>query len=1288
MALTIDQLQIQIEAESTTATQALDILISKLKTLQSRLNGLGCAGKNAGKGLQETAKGAAKADAQTNKYASTTNKASKSTKSFTDRLAQQISKTRTLYGAFKSAANMMGSWLKESNDYIETVNLFNVTMGDAAPAAREYAKAVESAMGIDSKDFMQYQGVFKNLTAGFGVSEEDANKMSQNLTQLSYDMASFFNASSVEESFDKLSSAMSGQVKGLREYGIDTTVATLQEYALSKGIQTKVRNMSQAEKAMLRYNYILEQSTHMQGDMARTLVTPANALRVLEAQLTRMKRAFGNIISVIAVKVIPYVQAFVEIVTEAANKLATFFGFDPNEFTESSKGVATSWGDAEEGVEDYSNSLKKAQKQMMGFDELNIIKSNDSDSGSSNVGAAGGAMNMPLGEYDFLDGLKTEKLDDIKEKLKDILKWAGIIGATLLGWKFATGFATGMNSITSLFGKGGKSGGGGGGSFQMPSAKTVLKGLGNLGIIIGGVISLAVTMGLLMKIPGFEETITEGMDSLGIAFKGIAEIAIPLTLVASACYVLGKVGVGAIAKGFAGFAIVVAGVPALLTAIGALMSIPYFGTFLSTGVESVQAVFNGLYEVAIPIGLLSALIVALGIATPYVILSGLAGFALIVGGTTVLLTAIGALLSIPEFGTFLSVGIASVQEVFNGLYAIAIPLGALSLLIVALGIATPYVILSGLAGFALIVGGTTVLLTAIGALMSIPEFGTFLSTGIASVQEVFNGLYEVAIPIAALSALLIGLGIATPAVILSGISGFTIVVGGLEALLVALGALSQIDGFTWLVGEGGQMLMQIGNIIGGFAGSLVGGFAEGVSASFPQIGTDLSNFMTNAKPFFDGLKGIDASSAESVKYIASAILTLTAANVLKGLTSWITGENSLAGFGEELAAFGPHFKEFADSIDGIDAGVVKASSEAALSVAEFAKKIPNEGGLAGWFAGENSIDVFGAKLPSFGKNFKEYADSISGIDGDVVQASADAAKSIIEIAKEIPNSGGVAAWFAGNNDIDDFGEKLPGFGKNFKEYYDNIKGIDKSVIEASSTAAKSIVEIAKNIPNSGGVVSWFTGDNGIDKFGEKLPKFGADFRGYYDNVKGIATSTLKGVTSTLNGLVDFAKRVKTDVNSNLIDKFTQSLKDLASAMGKLPTQKNIGLKVEYSTWVSQEKKKVYEALGLSGWPSLKWYAYERGGFPDVGEMFIAREAGPELVGSIGRKTAVANNDQIISGIENGVYRAMVAANANNNGSGTQTIRIINEIDGDVVGEKVIKYHNGKVMQTGASPLLV
>ena len=431
MALTIDQLEVKIVAESNGVTSAIDTLIGRLEGLQSKLNGVGTAGKNACKGLQETAKGAEKASKATEKQAKATDKSTNSFKKWTDKIANSITKTRTLYGAFKSLSDRMAACFNESNDYIETVNLFNVTMGDAAPAAREYAEAVQMAMGIDSKDFMQYQGVFKNLTAGFGVAAEDANVMSQNLTQLSYDMASFFNTD-VETAFDKLSSAMSGQVKGLREFGIDTTVASLQEYALSKGIDTSVRSMTQAEKSLLRYNYILEKSTHIQGDMARTLITPANAMRVLEAQLTRMKRSFGNLVSVIVTKVIPYVQVMVEVITDAAAKLAEWAGFSSDDFAVDTSNIQTNWGNAEEGVDDYTDSLKKAKKQMMGFDELNIISNPDSDSGGSGGDLTGGLSGMKPFEYDFLGDL-AGKTEELKARIKQTIgEIAGVVGGAML----------------------------------------------------------------------------------------------------------------------------------------------------------------------------------------------------------------------------------------------------------------------------------------------------------------------------------------------------------------------------------------------------------------------------------------------------------------------------------------------------------------------------------------------------------------------------------------------------------------------------------------------------------------------------------------------------------------------------------------------------------------------------------------------------------------------------------------------------------------------------------------
>lgn len=440
MALTIDELNIQITADSQTATSAVDGLIGGLERLKKTLNTFGSAGKKINKSFSDIESSAKKSNSALSLFGFTANNAGKSTKGLTDRLAQNISKWRTLFGVVQNAANTMAEWFTESNDYIETLNLFNVTMGDGADAAYKYAESVQNLMGVDIAEWMNYQGTFKNLTSGFGVAEKAANTMSQNLTQLSYDMASFFNTD-VETAFDKLSSAMAGQVKGLRDFGIDVTIASLQEYALSKGIDKTVRSMTQAEKSMLRYNYIMEKSIIMQGDMARTIVTPANSLRILNAQLTQMKRALGNIISVLVAKFIPYMQVMVEIITEAATRLANFLGFTLPEIDYSGlgSGFSDEMEDAESSLEGAADTIKTIKKQLMGFDELNILNSPDTDSGSggSDVGG-GGVLDMKPLEYDFLSGLKTDKLDEVKNTLKEILGYVPIIGAGFAAWKAAS----------------------------------------------------------------------------------------------------------------------------------------------------------------------------------------------------------------------------------------------------------------------------------------------------------------------------------------------------------------------------------------------------------------------------------------------------------------------------------------------------------------------------------------------------------------------------------------------------------------------------------------------------------------------------------------------------------------------------------------------------------------------------------------------------------------------------------------------------------------------------------
>ena len=356
-----------------------------------------------------------------------------------------------------------------------------------------------------------------------------------------------------------------------------------------------------------------------------------------------------------------------------------------------------------------------------------------------------------------------------------------------------------------------------------------------------------------------------------------------------------------------------------------------------------------------------------------------------------------------------------------------------------------------------------------------------------------------------------------------GVLGMGVVIAELALVLAAIGALAQIPGLMWLVEEGGQLMQSIGVAIGSFIGGIVGGIIGGITSQFPKIGTDLSAFMTNLKPFLDGAKLIDPSTLDGVKALAETILLLTAANILEGLTSWFTGGSSMTKFGEELAAFGPYFKKYYDSIKGIDGTVIEASANAAKALGEMAANLPNSGGVVGWFAGENSLAAFAEELVEFGPKLKAYAESVKGLDADVVVNSANAAKALGEMAENLPNSGGVAGWFAGENDLSAFAEELAAFGPVLKEYAESVRGLDADVVVNSANAAMALANMADNLPNQGGAVSWFTGENTLSMFGTELAAFGPSLKKYADSVNGLDSNVVTNsvnAASALSALAD------------------------------------------------------------------------------------------------------------------------------------------------------------------------
>ena len=404
-----------------------------------------------------------------------------------------------------------------------------------------------------------------------------------------------------------------------------------------------------------------------------------------------------------------------------------------------------------------------------------------------------------------------------------------------------------------------------------------------------------------------------------------------------------------------------------------------------------------------------------------------------------------------------------------------------------------------------------------------------------------NVLLEGIVGIGLLSAIMLALSAVAGLIpgAMAGVLGMGVVIAEMALVLAAVGALAQLPGLKWLIGEGGDLLQGVGTAIGKFVGGIVGGFLGGISAQFPQIGQDLTDFMSNAQGFIEGAKKIDPAMLQGVNALAQTILLLTAANILDGLTKWFTG-TSLVKFGEELAEFGPYFKKYSDEIAGINPEVITASSNAALALAEMASKLPNSGGLAGKIFGENNLSDFGAELEKFGPHIKKYGDQVRGLDAGAVKASAEAAQLLADMAATLPNSGGLAALIMGDNTLSEFGEELEKFGPHIAKYAQDVAGVQPTVVTASANAAKALSELANNLPNTGGLVSWFTGDNDIGKFGQSLEKFGQSFAGYYNSISGINTSLLDSVISELHALVDLANGI-TSVDTSGLTRFAKDL---------------------------------------------------------------------------------------------------------------------------------------------------
>lgn len=1121
---------------------------------------------------------------------------------------------------FRQIASIASDWVKESNDYVENLNLFTVAMGEYAGEAKEYAEQVQSIMGIDSSEWMRNQGVFMQMASGFGVASDSAALMSQNLTQLGYDISSFYNIG-IEEAMEKLQSGLAGEIEPLRRLGYAIDVASLEQVALNHGITESVNSMTQAEKAQLRYVAIMEQSANAMGDLSRTIQTPANAIRILNQQITQLSRALGNLLIPILQAIIPWVQAFVEVITEAIQVLASLFGFELPTIDYS--GMESGIGGVTSGAEDAAGALGDAAKEakelnnaVLGIDELNIISPKQDTGGSGGTGtggAGGGDLGLDLPEYDFLGGLR-EQVNSLKEPMREFLTdYVLPIGAALAAWKILD-FIDGLNIANGLI-------------------KDLKKA------VVGGIVAYLEFQ--LVK-GSFDDFLSEGGDIWDFV-KG-------------ALYTALGTGILYMLLGSAG----------LEVGLGIAL--------VATLVSLFSAIANGLEYNGLKANITEAFAIALG---------GLMGFKF--GGITG--AGIGILTSAAITATLKSIfantsgqaPTGSVENAINiflasmksGLAAAGIglklggPTGALVGFIVG---ATLSLAIQGIAinwdeirewGQNL-VGDVIEEIQAFWNDPSLNIIAKFTNIGIAIVNGILTGILEaisgiffwlrdnLVTPI--VEAVMNLLGIHSPSTVFQEI-GKNIIEGLFQGIK---DTWSSIVGFftdalpawwnetivPWFTLEKWK------GLVVSIRDSIIGAWNDTVG----EWSTSIANWWnTNVAPWF---------TLEKWSGIASSISTSIGNAWNNTVGAWVSGISSW--WSNNVA---PWFT--LEKWSGIASNITYAIGNAwNNTVGQWGRNISDwwnndvkpwftldkwkelgNSALEGLFGGlssiGNKISTWGGNLIAGVKNFfgihspsTLFRDEIGYNLGEgIAQGLMDATSSVMAAAQSIVSS--VQKVFN---------------GVSYDPSINYMEQINEAVASGDFEKAAEL-EAIRNAKIEGEGLDW-------------SKTF--DFSGLTDGFENVAIeySTYVGNMSTVSEEFGISSRNEIEVTLN---SFSDALKEAGDNNEKFCNEtmtmyKNMAARsnasiqsiISYLNSIPRNITTVHTIItqSISG-GSSKTKSFATGGFPDEGQMFIARESGPELVGSIGRRTAVANNSQIVESVAQGVYDAVVAAMNNTQESGNE-----------------------------------
>ena len=1108
----------------------------------------------------------------TEKYNETMNRANKVSKGggLMSFLESSYSKYIAIAGVYGVVANTLGGFVKKSTDYMENLNLFTVAMGKYEGEAKEYAAAVNEALGIDMSEWMRNQGIFMQIATGFGVIEEKAYTMSQGLTQIAYDIASFYNIST-EDAMQKVQSGISGELEPLRRLGYALDAATLQQVAYNHGIEQSINTMTQAQKSQLRYVAIMEQSENVMGDMARTIMSPANAMRVLNMQLEQLGRAIGNAILPLLMEILPYAQAAVVVLTDAINKLAVLFGFELPEIDYSGLGGLESGAeDAEGAIDETTEAVKELKNAMLGIDELNVISPKEDAAGLDE-----GAYDLPIDidSYKFFDENYENQVKKIADGIRKMFEPVGELFENL------------KNGFSNLFKE--------------------------LGIDADAIDLRKITIALknAFKKIGFD---VEKLD-LDFSNAGLGEISGDAHLredIIGGALGAALIGGGALALlkgGLKGGLVYGLGLALALLAVELL--------FDETTVECDTSETNGFYtslkdafELAL-MGTALSLLTGKGLKFSF-------GLGLVLAGLKLTYDKLTADADTGEKnGLFTALENAFIAALFGVGLSFMSGKGLMWSFGIGLTLAS---VLLGFEGVKMLfdeseendlMGQLSLALAGVLGAIAVPLF-----------TNKFLGFQRSV----ALGFTVLGTSIA--------VGGFIEAVNAkdvgsklVQSLVAAVGAGLAAASIAFMIG---------GAVPAGYAALITIPFAFVLTFTISSIVNGGNKKKNDAAIFEDYAKNAQDSLIPQLEN-ASQYTLGTVGKTFEDLCNEFEVEstNAFDDMSKRLAANGAYSvggtvgKTFQELIYEIELNTNNEFTRMTNALGE---------------TGEASFYNMGANI-------------VQGVVDGVDESKPAALDSIAALPQEM---------------IDKFGDVL-GINSPSKVFYDNaayiIEGLVNGITENEELVHEAMSEFCSTMLEN------FT------EFGDTFTENYAVYQESWVSMNQTMLDTLSAANEAHIRHVEATFKKHSELHLANLETFSQQV--IAAH-----TRYQNTLRSNFNSWTAsylsaartfvQKLSTIMAGVGGSAaGKNTTWMdrftitapGFASGGYPDEGQLFIARERGAEMVGSIGGRTAVANNDQIVEAIRQGVYDAEMAARSRDSAGDTYVY-----IDGEEVATRVEK----------------